>query len=195
MSSNAIPFLSTLSGNRVKQPTQGETIRLQIEHRLQDISQMMRVRRLQPQPVPDKFVNNRQFRPYFTDREFRFLRKQAQVHQQPVPPVDMRRHRSAAFFPDQRRAFLQGQIRRPDQQSVLDGAEHISKVAFITTLAGYVHFMLTGENVVGVGEGSGIFPLDYATLDYDAALLQKFDALLEQFGIRRPSWFLSVIWT
>ena len=63
-------------------------------------------------------------------------------------------------------------------QAVLNGEAHIDKLAHITTLAGYVHFMLTGENVVGVGEGSGIFPLDYAALDYDKALLEKFDALI-----------------
>ena len=63
-------------------------------------------------------------------------------------------------------------------QAVLNDEPHIKDLAHITTLAGYVHFMLTGENVVGVGEGSGIFPLDYATLDYDAALLRKFDALI-----------------
>lgn len=63
-------------------------------------------------------------------------------------------------------------------QAVLNDEPHIQKLAHITTLAGYAHFMLTGENVVGVGEGSGIFPLDYAALDYDAALLQKFDALI-----------------
>lgn len=63
-------------------------------------------------------------------------------------------------------------------QAVLNGEEHISRLAHITTLAGYVHFMLTGENIVGVGEGSGIFPLDYETLDYDKGLLAKFDALI-----------------
>ncbi len=63
-------------------------------------------------------------------------------------------------------------------QAVLNDEPHIAKIAHITTLAGYVHFMLTGENVVGVGEGSGIFPLDYAAPDYDGALLERFDALI-----------------
>lgn len=63
-------------------------------------------------------------------------------------------------------------------QAVLNDEPHIAKLAHITTLAGYVHYMLTGENIVGVGEGSGIFPLDYAALDYDAKLLDKFDALI-----------------
>ena len=68
-------------------------------------------------------------------------------------------------------------------QAVLNGEEHITKLAHITTLAGYVHFMLTGENVVGVGEGSGIFPLDYDALDYDKDLLAKFDALIAPRGL------------
>ena len=63
-------------------------------------------------------------------------------------------------------------------QAILNNEPHIEKLAHITTLAGYVHFMLTGENVVGVGEGSGIFPLDYDKLDYDAALLERFDKLV-----------------
>ena len=68
-------------------------------------------------------------------------------------------------------------------QAVLNEEPHITQLAHITTLAGYVHFMLTGENVVGVGEGSGIFPLDYTTLDYDKALLEKFDALISSRGL------------
>lgn len=68
-------------------------------------------------------------------------------------------------------------------QAVLNQEPHIRNLAHITTLAGYVHFMLTGENVVGVGEGSGIFPLDYETLDYDSAMLEKFDALIADRGL------------
>ena len=67
---------------------------------------------------------------------------------------------------------------------------HVKALAHITTLAGYVHFMLTGENVVGVGEGSGIFPLDYETLDYDAGLLQKFDALIAE---RKLPWTVRAL--
>ena len=55
-------------------------------------------------------------------------------------------------------------------------------IAHITTLAGYVHYLLTGENVLGVGEASGMFPIDSETLDYDAAMLEKFDALLAKYG-------------
>ncbi len=63
-------------------------------------------------------------------------------------------------------------------QAVLNGEAHVKNIAHITTLAGYVHYLLTGENVLGVGEASGMFPIDSETLDYDAAMLEKFDALL-----------------
>nr|WP_325293740.1 FGGY-family carbohydrate kinase [uncultured Oscillibacter sp.] len=62
-------------------------------------------------------------------------------------------------------------------QAVLNGEEHVPQVAHITTLAGYVHYMLTGVNAVGIGEASGMFPIDSATLDYDAGMLAKFATL------------------
>ncbi len=63
-------------------------------------------------------------------------------------------------------------------QAVLDGEPHLDHVAHVTTLAGYVHGRLTGEKVVGVGDASGIFPIDPATGDYDAAALATFEGLL-----------------
>jgi len=68
-------------------------------------------------------------------------------------------------------------------QAVLNGEEHVSRLAHITTLAGYVHYMLTGVNAVGVGEASGMFPIDSGTLNYDAAMLEKFDKLTEARGL------------
>ena len=62
-------------------------------------------------------------------------------------------------------------------QAVLNGEKHVSRIAHLTTLAGYVHYMLTGVNAVGVGEASGMFPIDSAALDYDRAMMAKFDAL------------------
>ena len=62
-------------------------------------------------------------------------------------------------------------------QAVLNREEHIFSIAHITTLAGYVHYMLTGVNAVGVGEASGMFPIDSNTLDYDAGMLEKFSRL------------------
>lgn len=63
-------------------------------------------------------------------------------------------------------------------QAVLNGEEHVSQIAHITTLAGYVHYMLTGVNAVGIGEASGMFPIDSEKLCYDEAMLAKFDALV-----------------
>ena len=60
-------------------------------------------------------------------------------------------------------------------QAILNGEAHVPQVARLTTLAGYVHGMLTGEHVLGVGEASGMFPVDPATGDYDAKMLAAFD--------------------
>jgi sugar (pentulose or hexulose) kinase len=62
-------------------------------------------------------------------------------------------------------------------QSILDGQEHVSRIAHLTTLAGFVHWKLTGRKAVGVGEGSGILPIDSATGTYDAAMVREFEAL------------------
>lgn len=63
-------------------------------------------------------------------------------------------------------------------QAILNGEEHISKIAHITTLSGYVHYMLTGVNAVGIGEASGMFPIDSEKLCYDEAMLEKFRYLV-----------------
>ena len=68
-------------------------------------------------------------------------------------------------------------------QAILNKEEHIPQVAHITTLAGYIHYMLTGVNAVGVGEASGMFPIDSAALDYDAGMVGKFDALVKDRGL------------
>ena len=62
-------------------------------------------------------------------------------------------------------------------QAILNGEEHVKDIAFLTTLAGYIHWQLTGEKVMGVGEASGMFPIDSEKLDYDEGMLQKFKAL------------------
>lgn len=61
-------------------------------------------------------------------------------------------------------------------QAILNKEEHIGQIAHATTLAGYVHWKLTGEKVMGVGEASGMFPIDIKTQDYNATMLEKFDA-------------------
>ena len=62
-------------------------------------------------------------------------------------------------------------------QAMLNGEEHVKDIAYLTTLAGYIHWKLTGEKLMGVGEASGMFPIDSGKLDYDEAMLQKFEAL------------------
>ena len=57
-------------------------------------------------------------------------------------------------------------------QAVLNGEDHVSQIAHITTLAGYVHYMLTGVNAIGVGEASGMFPIDSNTNDYDVSMME-----------------------
>lgn len=68
-------------------------------------------------------------------------------------------------------------------QAMLNGEEHVKDVAFLTTLAGYVHWQLTGEKVLGIGDASGIFPIDSTVLDYDAAMMASFDELLAENGL------------
>ncbi|WP_150307615.1 xylulokinase [Planctomonas psychrotolerans] len=65
-------------------------------------------------------------------------------------------------------------------QAVLDEEPHVPEVRFLTTLAGYVHWKLTGERVLGVGDASGMFPIDVATGDYDAGMMSRFDALVAE---------------
>lgn len=68
-------------------------------------------------------------------------------------------------------------------QAILNKEAHVPQVAHITTLAGYVHYRLTGVNAVGVGEASGMFPIDSKTLDYDGGMLAKFNALIAGRGL------------
>ncbi|MEN1975524.1 xylulokinase [Cellulomonas olei] len=68
-------------------------------------------------------------------------------------------------------------------QAVLDDEPHVPQIASFTTLAGYVHRRLTGRHVLGVGDASGMFPVDPATRDYDARMLAQADELI---AARRP---------
>nr|WP_314639354.1 FGGY-family carbohydrate kinase [uncultured Olsenella sp.] len=68
-------------------------------------------------------------------------------------------------------------------QAVLDGEEHVGRIASLTTLAGYAHRRLTGEHVLSVGDASGMFPIDSATRGYDAGMVAKFDELVSQRGV------------
>lgn len=62
-------------------------------------------------------------------------------------------------------------------QAVLDHEPHVPDIRFVTTLAGYVHWRLTGEKVIGVGDASGMFPVDPATNDYDEQLVARYDRI------------------
>ena len=62
-------------------------------------------------------------------------------------------------------------------QAYLNGEEHVGSIAYLTTLAGYIHWQLTGEKVMGVGEASGMFPIDSGKLDYNEEMVQKFKKL------------------
>lgn len=64
-------------------------------------------------------------------------------------------------------------------QAILNGEDHIYKIDFLTTLAGYIHWQLTGKKVLGVGDASGMLPIDSNTNNYDAEMVAKFDKLIE----------------
>lgn len=67
-------------------------------------------------------------------------------------------------------------------QAMLNRENHVSSVAFLTTLAGYIHYRLTGEKVIGIGDGSGMFPIDSVNLCYDGAMLASFQQLVKEQG-------------
>ena len=67
-------------------------------------------------------------------------------------------------------------------QAILNGEPHVKDIRFLTTLAGWVHFLLTGKKVLGVGDASGMMPIDSVTCDYDAHMVSEFDALVAPCG-------------
>ena len=75
-------------------------------------------------------------------------------------------------------------------QAILDDEPHVPRIASLTTLAGYVHRRLTGRHVLGVGDASGMFPIDPATRGYDARMLAQLDGLV---ATRRPDLGLAPI--
>ncbi len=75
-------------------------------------------------------------------------------------------------------------------QAILNGEPHVAEMAFLTTLAGYIHWQLTGEKVIGIGDGSGMIPVDPTTKNYDASMVEKFDRLVADKGF---SWTLEGI--
>ncbi len=64
-------------------------------------------------------------------------------------------------------------------QAILNAESHVNDISYLTTLAGYVHWKLTGQKVMGIGEASGMFPIDSKTNDYDERMLEQFNELLK----------------
>ena len=75
-------------------------------------------------------------------------------------------------------------------QAILNQEEHIHQIAHITTLAGYIHYKLTGINALGIGEASGMFPIDSDTHSYDGHMLEKFNHLISDYNL---PWVLEDI--
>jgi sugar (pentulose or hexulose) kinase len=75
-------------------------------------------------------------------------------------------------------------------QAILNGEEHVADIDFQTTLEGYIHWKLTGEKVIGVGEASGMFPIDIDTKNYNARMIDQFDELVAP---KNFSWKLGDI--
>ena len=67
-------------------------------------------------------------------------------------------------------------------QAILKGEEHVDRIDYLTTLAGYIHWKLSGKRVLGVGEASGMFPIDSGTCDYHEKMLEQFDRLISDKG-------------
>jgi len=69
-------------------------------------------------------------------------------------------------------------------QAILNGEKHTGDIAFMTTLSGYVHWKLTGQKVLGVGDASGMFPIDSTTKDYHSHMVEQFDSLLRDRNLK-----------
>ena len=63
-------------------------------------------------------------------------------------------------------------------QAILNDESHVKDITFLTTLAGWIHYLLTGEKVLGVGDASGMMPIDSDTCTYDASMVSAFDNLI-----------------
>ena len=75
-------------------------------------------------------------------------------------------------------------------QAILNGEEHVSEITYFTTLAGYIHWKLSGEKVMGIGEASGMFPIDAKTKNYNQSMIEKFNALEK---VTKYNWKLDEI--
>ena len=75
-------------------------------------------------------------------------------------------------------------------QAILNKEDHVGDINFLTTLAGYIHWQITGKKVLGIGDASGMLPIDSTTKNYCADMVEKFDKLVEPYGY---SWKLNDI--
>lgn len=67
-------------------------------------------------------------------------------------------------------------------QAILDKEEHVEKIDFLTTLSGYVHWKLTGEKRIGIGDAAGMFPIDSDTGDFDGEMMEQFNDVMKKIG-------------
>jgi sugar (pentulose or hexulose) kinase len=75
-------------------------------------------------------------------------------------------------------------------QAILNEEKHLPRIDYITTLAGFIHWLLSGEKVLGIGDASGMFPIDESTGDYNEAMIKQFD---DQIAKRDYPWTLKDI--
>ncbi len=75
-------------------------------------------------------------------------------------------------------------------QAILNKEEHVKDIKFLTTLSGFIHWKLTGKKVLGIGDASGVFPIDSQIKDYDRGMLKKFGEIVAPYGY---SWTLEHI--
>lgn len=73
-------------------------------------------------------------------------------------------------------------------QAILNGEEHVPQATFVTTLGGYIHWLLTGSKAIGIGDASGVFPIDEASQNYHPAMVSQFDELI---AAKNYPWKLS----
>lgn len=75
-------------------------------------------------------------------------------------------------------------------QAILNQEEHVPQIDFVTTLAGYIHWLLTGNKAIGVGDASGVFPIDEGTHNYHQGMVEQFETLIAD---RNYPWSLQGI--
>ncbi|BAC14755.1 hypothetical conserved protein [Oceanobacillus iheyensis HTE831] len=64
-------------------------------------------------------------------------------------------------------------------QAILNEEKHLPRIDVITTLSGFIHWLLTGEKVIGIGDASGVFPIDKSTKDYNQSMIKRFNKTIE----------------